>query len=199
MKYTKEELDQFKNDPFMRFVAGLFGTDINEIVESAKKELDEEEKNNKINEIVNECKKYASGSSDKNENVESRLKETLRKMEDDGLIDNLRVDGKPIQNQKKEYDSPKASVSNFIMSKKQFTDFVKKYTELINSASKLSYLYGISFDNAGSQFNFANAVTTIIWDFVRIIFGDDNADDIADFIYGNSNFDSAEQLYEELL
>ena len=35
--------------------------------------------------------------------------------------------------------------------------------------------------------------------FVRIIFGDDNADDIADFIYGNSNFDSAEQLYEELL
>ena len=199
MKYTKEELDQFKNDPFMRFVAGLFGTDINEIVEDAKKELDEEEKKNKINEVVNECKKYASGRSDKNENAESRLKETLRKMEEDGLINNLRVDDKLVQSQKKEYDSPKASVSNFIMSKKQFTDFVKKYTELVNSASKLSYLYGISFDNAGSQFNFTNAVTTIIWDFVRIIFGDDNADDIADFIYGNSNFDSAEQLYEELL
>lgn len=199
MKYTKEELDQFKNDPFMRFVAGLFGADINDIVEDAKKELDEEEKKNKINEVVNECKKYASGRSDKNENTESRLKETLRKMEEDGLINNLRVDDKPVQSQKKEYDSPKANFSNFIMSKKQFTDFVKKYTELVNSASKLSYLYGISFDNASSQFNFANAVTTIIWDFVRIIFGDDNADDIADFIYGNSNFDSAEQLYEELL
>ena len=199
MKYTKEELDQFKNDPFMRFVAGLFGADINDIVEDAKKELDEEEKKNKINETVNKFKENDSERSDKNKNIESKLKETLCKMEGDGLIDNLRVDGKPVQSQKKEYDSPKSSVSNFIMSKKQFTDFVKKYTELVNSASKLSYLYGISFDNASSQFNFANAVTTIIWDFVRIIFGDDNADDIADFIYGNSNFDSAEQLYEELL
>lgn len=182
MKYTKQELDELKNDHLMQFITSLFGTNLNEIVENAKKELEEEEKKN---DAINNT-----------QNVASKLEETLRKMEKDGLINNVRTE--PIQ--KKEYKAPKCENGHsFIMSKEQFVKFVNKYTELVNSLSKLSYLFGISFDVAKCNFNFATTISEIIWDFVRLIFGDDNADDIADFIYGNSNFDSAENLYDELV
>jgi len=203
MKYTKEELEALRNDPLMQFVASLFGTNLDDVVEGAKKELEEEENKNKINqktnEILNAFKEKKSEHSDKNENVKSKLEETLRKMEKDGLIHDLHINNQPIQNQKKAYEAPKCEVKSFIMSKEQFVKFVNKYTELVNNLSKLSYLFGISFDVAKCNFNFASTISEIIWDFVRLIFGDDNADDIADFIYGNSNFDSPEKLYDELV
>ena len=34
---------------------------------------------------------------------------------------------------------------------------------------------------------------------MRIIFGDENAEDIADFVFGNSNFDDVKSLYDELV
>jgi len=203
MKYTKEELEALRNDPLMQFVASLFGTNLDDVVEGAKKELEEEENKNKINqktnEILNAFKEKKSEHSDKNENVKSKLEETLRKMEKDGLIHDLHINNQPIQNQKKAYEAPKCEVKSFIMSKEQFVKFVNKYTELVNNLSKLSYLFGISFDVTKCNFNFASTISEIIWDFVRLIFGDDNADDIADFIYGNSNFDSPEKLYDELV
>lgn len=203
MKYTKEELEELRKDPLMQFIASIFGTNLDDVVDGAKKELEEEEKKNKINqrtnEILNAFKEKKSEHSDKNENVKSKLEETLRKMEKDGLIHDLHINNQPIQNKKKEYEAPKCEVKSFIMSKERFVKFVNKYTELVNSLSKLSYLFGISFDVAKCNFNFASTISEIIWDFVRLIFGDDNADDIADFIYGNSNFDSAEKLYDELI
>lgn len=199
MKYTKEELEELRNDPLMQFIAGLFGTDLNDIVESAKKELEEQKKNDVISEktkdIINAFKEKQSNT----QTSTSKLEETLHKMEKDGLISNLHINNQPIQNKKKEYEAPKCDVKSFIMSKEQFVKFINKYTELVNSLSKLSYLFGISFDVAKCNFNFASTISEIIWDFVRLIFGDDNADDIADFIYGNSNFDSAEKLYDELV
>lgn len=188
MKYTKEELEELRKDPLMQFIASLFGTNLDDVVEGAKKELEEEEKKNKINEKTNEI-----------EDIKSKLEKNLRKMEKDGLIHDLHINNQPVQNKKREYETPKCEVKSFIMSKEQFVKFVNKYIELVNSLSKLSYLFGISFDVAKCNFNFASTISEIIWDFVRLIFGDDNADDIADFIYGNSNFDSAEKLYDELV
>ena len=203
MKYTKKELEELRKDPLMQFIANIFGTDLNDVVDNAKKELEEEENKNKINqktnEILNAFKEKKSEHSDKNENVKSRIEETLRKMEKDGLIHNLRINNQPVQDKKTVYEAPKCEVKSFIMSKEQFVKFVNKYIELVNNLSKLSYLFGISFDFAKCNFNFASTVSEIIWDFVRLIFGDDNADDIADFVYGNSNFDSPEKLYDELV
>lgn len=203
MKYTKEELEELRKDPLMQFMASLFGTDLNDLVNDAKMELEEEENKNKINEktneILNAFKEKNLKHSNEIEDIKSKLEETLHKMEKDGLISNLHINNQPIQNKKKEYEAPKCDVKSFIMSKEQFVKFINKYTELVNSLSKLSYLFGISFDVAKCNFNFASTISEIIWDFVRLIFGDDNADDIADFIYGNSNFDSAEKLYDELV
>jgi hypothetical protein len=203
MKYTKEELDALRNDPLMQFISSLFGTNLNDVVDGAKKELEEEENKNKINQktndILNAFKEKKSEHSDKNENVKSRLEETLRKMEKDGLIHNLCINNQPVQDKKREYEAPKCEVKSFIMSKEQFVKFINNYIELINNVAKSRYLFGVSFDNADCRYNIAEAIRGIIWDFVRLIFGDDNADDIADFVYGNSNFDSPEKLYDELV
>lgn len=203
MKYTKEELEELRKDPLMQFIASISGADLNDLINDAKMELEEEENNNKINqktnEILNAFKEKKSEHSDKNENVMSRLEETLRKMEKDGLIHNLHIDNQPIQNQKKTYEVPKCEVKSFIMSKEQFVKFINSYIELINNVAKSRYLFGVSFDNADCRYNIAEAIRGIIWDFIRLIFGDDNADDIADFVYGNSNFDSPEKLYDELV
>ena len=199
MKYTKEELEELRKDPLMQFIASLFGTNLDDVVESAKKELEEEQKKNDAisettNDIINAFKEKNPNVKN-TQNIASKLEETLRKMEKEGIINNARIE--PVQ--KKEYEAPKCEVRQFLMSKEQFVKFVNKYTELVNNLSKLSYLFGISFDVANANFNFAATISEIIWDFVRLIFGDDNADDIADFIYGNSNFDSAENLYDELV
>ena len=203
MKYTKEELEELRNDSLMQFIASIFGTNLDDVVDGAKKELEEEENKNKINqrtnEILNAFKEKKSEHSDKNENVKSKLEETLRKMEKDGLIHDLHINNQPIQNKKREYEAPKCEVKSFIMSKEQFVKFINNYIELINNVAKSRYLFGVSFDNADCRYNIAEAIRGIIWDFVRLIFGDDNADDIANFVYGNSNFDSPEKLYDELV
>lgn len=203
MKYTKEELEELRKDPLMQFVASIFGTNLNDVVDNAKKELEEEENKNKINqktnEILNAFKERKSERSDKNENVKSKLEETLRKMEKDGLIHDLHINNQPVQDKKKVYEAPKYEVRPFIMSKEQFVKFINNYIELINNIAKSRYLFGVSFDNSDCRYNIAEAIRGIIWDFVRLIFGDDNADDIADFVYGNSNFDSPEKLYDELV
>lgn len=203
MKYTKEELEELRKDPLMQFVASIFGLNFDDVVEGAKKELEEEENKNKINqktnEILNAFKEKNFERSDKNENIKSRLEETLHKMEKDGLIHDLHINNQSVQDKKKVYEAPKCEVKSFIMSKEQFVRFINNYIELINNVAKSRYLFGISFDNSDCRYNIAEAIRGIIWDFVRLIFGDDNANDIADFIYGNSNFDSAEKLYDELV
>lgn len=199
MKYTKEELDSFKNDPLMQLVANLFSMDLNDLVENAKKELEQNEKIDKINkELKSEfekCSKQIHNSND----IKSKLEETLCKMKKDGVIDNFHVDKQSNPTQKKEYNAPECQTRQFLMSKEQFVKFIDRYIELINNFAKLRYLFGISLDNSDCKYNVADAVRGIIWSFVRLIFGDDNADVIADFVYGNSNFDSAEYLYDELV
>ena len=203
MKYTKEELEELRKDPLMQFMASLFGTDLNDLINDAKMELEEEENKNNINQktngILNAFKEKNFKRSNEVEDIKSKLEKNLRKMEKDGLIHNLHINNQPIQNKKREYEVPKCEVKSFIMSKEQFVKFINNYIELINNVAKSRYLFGVSFDNADCRYNIAEAIRGIIWDFVRLIFGDDNADDIADFVYGNSNFDSPEKLYDELV
>lgn len=102
--------------------------------------------------------------------------------------------------EKKPYEAPKCEVkSSFLMSKEGFVEFCKLYSQLIEAEKKLAYLFGVEFNDGGSGFGFSSKAREIIWGFVRLIFGDENADDIADFLYGNSNFDSPESLYDELI
>jgi len=203
MKYTKEELEALRKDPLMQFMASIFGTDLDDLVSDAKMELEEEENKNNINQktndILNAFKEKNFERSNEVEDIKSKLEKSLRKMEKDGLIHDLHINNQPIQNKKREYEAPKCEVKSFIMSKEQFVKFINNYIELINNVAKSRYLFGVSFDNADCRYNIAEAIRGIIWDFVRLIFGDDNADDIANFVYGNSNFDSPEKLYDELV
>lgn len=195
MEINKETLGELRKDPLMHLIANLFGTNLDELVESAKKELEEKENVEQIEkrtkEIVNAMQNKEKEELDNKMNLAS-LEEALKQA---GFKNFKLEDVTP----KKEYEAPKCEGRSFIMTKQQFVEFVNKYTELVNNFKKLSYLFGISFDFGGAKFSFEKAVATIIWDFVRIIFGDDSSEDIADFIYGNSNFDSPEQLYDELI
>ena len=85
------------------------------------------------------------------------------------------------------------------MTAEQLDDFINTYSALIEAEKRLSYLYGMEFNEGDSGFGFPSKINEIIWNFVRIIFGDDNAEDIADYIFGNSNFDNVKSLYDELV
>ena len=100
---------------------------------------------------------------------------------------------------KKKYEVPKCEKQKFLMNEKQFEEFCKAYTELVEAEKKLSYIFGVEFNEGGSGFGFSTNARAIIWNLIRIIFGDDNAEDIADFLYGNSNFDNTKSLYDELI
>lgn len=172
MEITKENLEELRKDPFVRRFTSLFGVDLDELInEELKKPEYTEEKN--INKREEPARTFAKRFDNTDKDVISTLK--------------------------KKYIPPKAEEHSFLMTKQQFKEFIDNYRELLTAKRKLEYLFGINFDESGSGFSFPNSVSEIIWNFVRIIFGDENADDIADFLYGNSNFDSAEDLYEELV
>ncbi len=188
MELTKENLEELRKDPLMRFIASTFGEDLDKLVDNSLKEIEEKERAEQIKNTSEESLKKAK-------DAQATINDIKKALEHAGFKEFKEEQ----QKQKKEYEAPKVETHSFIMSKEQFVQFCKQYSDLINHLSKLRYIYGISFDDASAQFNFEHAVSTIVWDFVRLIFGDDNADDIADFLYGNSNFDSAEELYEELV
>ena len=100
---------------------------------------------------------------------------------------------------KREYVTPEIKEQPFLMSASQLEKFIKTYRELLDAEKKLSYLYGIEFTDGESGFGFPSKVNEMVWNFIRIIFGDENAEDIADYVFGTSNFDSVESLYEELV
>ena len=101
--------------------------------------------------------------------------------------------------EKEEYVKPETETYPFLMTPEQLEDFINNYRSIIEAEKKLNYLYGIELHDGESGFSFPGKINQIIWDFVRIIFGDENAEDIADYIFGNSNFDNVKSLYEELI
>ena len=86
---------------------------------------------------------------------------------------------------------------SFLLSKDELEEFIKKYLELENVFKKLNYVFGIDMNsNSNSIYVKYNE---LIWNLIKKIFGSDNADEIADYIYDNSKYDSVETLYKELV
>lgn len=98
---------------------------------------------------------------------------------------------------KEKYEAPKVE-KTFAMNIEQFKKFIRDYDELLKATKKIDYWYGIKFDADSTKFSLEGKVREIIWDLIGVIFGEDNKEDIADYLYGNSNFDSPEALYNEL-
>lgn len=182
MNYDKETLEQISNDPFMKALANLFGI------------------------TFEESKKTPEPKEDSFSALEKRIKNTLDRLEKEGKLKSYEKDGakyyytpneEPV---KEEVKKPVSEVKpNFVMSEQEFSNFVKSYRELLDALAKLRYLYGIDVSYNGGSYSLEGKVREIIWTFLRIIFGEDNLEDIADFIYSNdSNFDSAKELYNEL-
>lgn len=197
MAYTKEQLENLKNDPMLNNFARMFGLDLNKIIEEEKKALDE-----KINEVKqfhdtvgnildDMVKEGTLTCEEKTENgVTTKYYHTV-----DKKVEEPKKEIKP----KKEYSKPDTKTQSFLMSASQLEKFIKEYSELVETIKKISYLYGIEFNDGGSGFGFPSKINNIIWNFVRIIFGDENAEDIADYVFGTSNFDNVKSLYDELV
>ena len=205
VKYTKEDLEKLKNNPMMGFLADLFGLDLNKAIEEEKNALEKEfeeakQFNDTVHGVLDDMVK--EGILTCEETVEDGItKRVYRPVDEKEKVADKKedavVDDKP--EEKKEYVKPEVKPLPFLMSASQLDRFVKAYRELIESEKKLSYLYGVEFNDGESGFGFPSKINEIIWNFVRIIFGDENAEDIADYIFGNSNFDSVEALYDELV
>ena len=208
MEYTKEDLENLRKDSDIQRLAKIFDVDLDKLVDNAVKELEYRDNLARKTKEVMKAMEEKSGSnaktlSHKIEDTFDSINKCLENMVSEGKLKCEEKDGvkyySNIEPEKKKYEAPKSETQPFLMSEKDFEKFIDNYRELQTAINKIEYLFGINFDESGSGFSFPSTVNEIIWDFVRIIFGDENADDIADFLYGNSNFDSAKDLYEELV
>lgn len=194
MTYTKEQLENLKKDPMMNNFARMFGLDLNKIIEDEKKALDEK---------VNEAKQFHDTVTNVLDDMVKEGTLTCEEKTENGVTTKYyHTVEKPKEvpkEPKKEYVKPEVKEQSFLMNASQLEKFIKTYRELLDTEKKLSYLYGIEFTDGESGFGFPSKVNEMVWNFVRIIFGDENAEDIADYVFGTSNFDSVESLYNELV
>ena len=194
MAYTKEQLENLKNDPMMNNFARMFGLDLNKIIEDEKKAIDEK---------VNEAKQFHDTVTNVLDDMVREGTLTCEEKTENGVTTKYyHAVEKPKEvpeEPKKEYVKPEVKEQPFLMSESQLEKFIKTYRELLDTEKKLSYLYGIEFTDGESGFGFPSKVNEMVWNFVRIIFGDENAEDIADYVFGTSNFDDVKSLYEELV
>ena len=203
MEFTKEQLEGFKKDPLMNFFANLLGTSMEEIVNEAEKEKSH------IKEEMPEAP--AEPEIDEDEKLQKKIEAFFDKMVKDGKATRKVENGHPHYSVKmnNEWDTstttPEELVeepenegdTSFSMSKEDLKEFITDYTKLENTFRKLEHTYGIDLNaNADSIYTQYNA---IVWSLIEKIFGQDNRDDIADYVFGDSNFDSVEDLYEELV
>ena len=200
MMYTKEELEKLKNSPMVSTFSDLFGIDLNKVIEEEKKALDEkfnevEQFHDTVTSVLNDMvKEGVLTCEEKTENgVTTKYYYPVEKPKE------VPEEPKKETTPKKEYVKPEVKEQPFLMSASQLEKFVKTYRELLDTEKKLSYLYGIEFTDGESGFGFPSKVNEMVWNFIRIIFGDENAEDIADYVFGTSNFDSVESLYGELV
>lgn len=200
MKYTKEELDKLAQNPFAQHLASLMGFNLKDLIEQEKLKCEESDKLENVF-----------------ENLDCEITNTLNKMVEDGVLEceetvedgvikkyyhtpeeTKETESIKSSEKQKEYVKPEAKEQPFLMSAEQLEKFINNYHSLIEAEKKLAYLFGVEFNDGNSGFGFPSKLNEIIWNFVRIIFGDENAEDIADYIFGNSNFDNVKSLYEEL-
>ena len=200
MELRKEQ--GMKRDPLSSLFTDLFVTTLGELLENAEKE--KESHANKIAEAKAEPKPV-SGNDE--EDFGKRIKSFFDRMVEEGKATATVEDGHPHYSIKmdKDYEEPEPAEAlveedngtSFSMSKEELAEFVRDYTKLENTFRKLEHAYGIdmnaSADSIYVQYN------ELVWTLIGKIFGEDNRDDIADYCFGNSNFDTVEDLYEELV
>lgn len=124
--------------------------------------------------------------------IDEAIKETEEKDKSSELdTDSLHSETPPCANVLKD-DQEKS----FLLSEDELEEFVKKYLELENVFKKLDYAYGIDMNSKPNSIYVK--YNELIWTLIRKIFGSNNADEIADYIFDNSKYDSIQALYEEL-
>lgn len=194
MKLNKEELEKFRKDPMMRMLSSIYGIDHNELINDAIRELEsnqtkvEDELDSAIKELLDLGVIREVGKNDDGETLYEVLPKSKKeiKEKDESKTLNKNNDIEPISD----------SGRSFSMSEKDLENWINEYRELESIFSKLSYLYGIDFK--GGENSIYTRYNKVVWTLIESIFGTDNRDDIADYVFGNSNFDSVKDLYAEL-
>lgn len=204
MNFTKEQLEGFKQDPLMNFFAKMLGTSMEEIVSAAEKESHAREMS-KAKPVEAPCENTSSKKEE--DELGKRIERFFDKMVANGKASVTIEDGHPHYSIKsddryKESGNPETLVeesptTSFSMSKEDLAGFINSYTKLENTFRKLEHTYGISLD--ASADSIYNQYNTIVWNLIENIFGDENREDICDYCFGDSNFDTVEDLYEELV
>lgn len=189
------DVDKLSSDPFATFFFNVLGIDKDKFLEEAKKTL-----------------KDNAAKQEEQKNVADQIQQELDKYEKEGLIERcgLTENGEvlyrftekaPVQENspKKPYMPPQTSVTpSFVMPCAGLKEFINEYMALESKIKKLKYVYGVDFGVDGTEGSIHTEYNNIIWKLMRLIFGDENASDIVDYCYGNSNFDNVESLYNEL-
>ena len=190
MEITKEKLNEMKNDSSMKFLANIFGINLDELIKEAEEKIEEESKKKTEDDVV---KNYKTANC--HFYTEDEIKEICR-----NLLKDHDVANEPKSVDNSEYVSTStldASGKSFLMPELGLENFVKEYTELENIFHKLKYTYGIDFNCGGNTGDtIYTRVNEIIWKLLRVIFGDDNADTIADYVFGNSEYNTVKEMYE---
>lgn len=134
---------------------------------------------------------------------EMKLMSKLLGFKLDDLVDAIKKDYLENKESNKEGEQPKSdeayitpTTKEFLLSKADLENFINKYLALENMFKKLNYAFGIDLNsNTNSIYTKYNE---LVWDLMRAIFGEENCEDILDYVFDNSNFDSVESLYNEL-
>ncbi len=134
---------------------------------------------------------------------EMKLMSKLLGFKLDDLVDAIKKDYLENKESDKEDKQSKSdetyitpTTKEFLLSKTDLESFINKYLALENMFKKLNYAFGIDLNsNTNSIYTKYNE---LVWDLMRAIFGEENCEDILDYVFDNSNFDSVESLYNEL-
>ncbi len=188
MGFNKNDLEKLRTDPYATFFFRALGIDKDKFLEEAAKDIKEEVPN----EIPQE--EYAA--------IEKELQNYI----DAGIIEKCgtTADGETLYRFVEKPDVPEQVETfepdkpNFLMNANGLKNFIQEYVALESKVKKLKYVYGVDLGVDGTEGSIHAQYSNIIWKLIRLIFGDENASDIADYCFGNSNFDNVEALYEEL-
>lgn len=199
MTFTKKELEGLRNDPVAHILATLLGTTTDEIIKDAEKEMSQTQELKKV-------KEEPKVETEEDE-IGRKLKSFFDRLVNEGSATATVENGHPHYSIKTDdtYKDPapveelveEDNGTSFSMTEKQLEEFVRDYTDLENTFKKLEHTYGIDLD-AGPK-SIYSQYNNIVWNLISCIFGDENREDIVDYCFGDSNFDTVEDLYEELV
>ena len=175
MNITKDDINNVKADKALRMLSALFGVDFDEVIKEVEKSAEKDKKTNE--------KTTSESLVGQPKFVRTIVEPASQDEDQDDLLEDERCDS--------------GYESSFSMSAEELEEFIKDYKKLENTFRKLEHTFGIDLNaNADSIYTQYNA---IVWNLIEKIFGEDNRDDIADYVFGDSNFDTVEDLYEELV